>query len=247
MSKKSKHPKRDLTAPGTLAPPEKNGKGLVLSSRKEAVVVKATPIPIVDDSEWQKRIADFRKDATIADALSLAQHPRFKIKPDDLIHELRGYLVYANRNKAEARKIRVETLETALDVLHEMLVYKDRTGTMQMELASARAQLGSLYEACSTDLSLRKSVMGLRTVGDRGAVVEQVLQKIRRRLDRIDTVLDACEMVTKSLRETYNMLYLQIEIVKLIVYKRPDGAAQMVQTTTSRGTTVRHKHRVREE
>jgi len=236
-----KKPKHDLSPPAALPPPEKNGKGIVLTSAPKAPLVVA-----VDDDEWKRRVRTYRKDATIADALALANHPRFKIDQDASTAELKGYLLFAQRNKAEARKVRVETLEETLDTLHKMLQYKDRAGSFQLELVGARAQLATLYDACSTDLSLRKSVMGLRTVGDRGAVIEQVLRKIRKRLNVFDTLIEMCDLVTKSLRQTYDGIHLQVEIVKLIVYKRPDGAAQLQVGTTSRGTQVRVHHKEHE-
>lgn len=198
----------------------------------------------LSDGEWDGLISTFRREDIVVEALKYVKDTKAILDVDALEQELKGYLVYRSKKSAALRKIVPETLETALDVLHEIMHFKDRTTSMWIELRRLQARLSDYFEAASSKILIKRDVQSLRSEAQRTAVVNAVLKRLNRRMALVDNLIDMCENVSRSLYQTYQSIDLAIDIVKVMTFKRPDPNyvpdADIAKGTTRTGIAKQH-------
>lgn len=202
MPKQSKLPNPNAPVPGARA--------------------RTTTMTALSDAEWDGLVATYKREDIVKEAVQYVKDTKRSLDVEALEQELKRYLVYSEKKNAGSRKILPETLETALEVMHEIMHYKDRTSSMWIELRRLQTRLNHYYNAASSRILIKRDVQNLRSEGQRTAVVNAVLYKLTKRIDLVDNLIEMCEHVSRSLYQTYQSIDLAIDIVKIMIYRRPD-------------------------
>lgn len=174
---------------------------------------------IIDDDIWQARVSQYRDEPAIEQAILTSKKKGFK--PDtSLISELHNSFPYLREHEENARTIRGPAdLNRGLGVTAELQAIKDRAAEVTLRYDNVRGKLERLHDIVRTNVFLKKEVMFLKNDAQRSAVVSMTCPEIEDRLASVKRILSAAETVTKNVNQTYNILKLQIEIVREMMYE----------------------------
>ncbi len=176
-------------------------------------------IEIIDDGIWQARVSQYRDEPAIERAILTAKKSSFK--PDtSLISELHNSFPYLREQEENARTIRGPAdLNRGLAVSAELQAIKDRAAEVTLRYDNIRGKLERLHDIVRTNIFLKKEVMLLKNDPQRLAVVAMTCPEIEDRLSAVKRILAAAETVTKNVNQSYNILKLQVEIVREMMYE----------------------------
>jgi hypothetical protein len=174
---------------------------------------------IIDDDIWQARVSQYRDEPAIEQAILTAKKKAFK--PDtSLVSELHNSFPYLREQEENARTIRGPAdLNRGLAVSAELQAIKDRAAEITLRYDNIRGKLERLHDIVRTNVFLKKEVMFLKNDPQRLAVVSMTCPEIEDRLAGVKRILSAAETVTKNVNQSYNILKLQIDIVREMMYE----------------------------
>lgn len=166
---------------------------------------------------WTARVVEYREDAAIAAAVASSQ--KFKIDMT-LIRELKTYFPHLEMGERKVKKIRGPAdLGRGLDVANEMLTTKDRANHILLVYENYKGKLERLHSIVQAHLFSKKEVMALKNDAQRKAIVSLTCPEIEDRLSRVNRVSDAAQRVVQNTNQTYNILKIQVEIIKEMMYE----------------------------
>lgn len=173
---------------------------------------------INDDSIWQFRVSQYRDEPAIEAAILTAKKKAFK--PDtSLIAELNNSFPHLRNQEEQSRTISGPSdLSRGLAVAAELQAIKDRAAEITLQYDNVRGKLERLYDIVRTNIFMKKEILLLKNDPQRMAVVSMTCPEIEDRLSGVKRVLTAAELVTKNVNQSYNILRLQIDIVREMMY-----------------------------
>ena len=172
-----------------------------------------------DDGIWQARVSQYRDEPVIESAITTAGKKNFK--PDlTLISELNNSFPFLREQEESARTIRGPAdLNRGLEVASRLQAIKDRAAEVTLQYDNMRGKLERLHDIVRTNVFMKKEVILLKNDPQRSAVVSMTCPEIEDRLSSVKRVLAAAELVTKNVNQSYNILRLQIDIVREMMYE----------------------------
>lgn len=172
-----------------------------------------------DDDIWQARVSQYRLEPAIAGAIVSAT--KKGLKPDtSLISELHGCFPFLRQQEEGARTIRGPAdITRGLAVAAELQAIKDRSAEITLMYDNVRGKLERLHDTVSTNLLVKKEVILLKNDSQRSAVVSLTCPEIEDSLSAVRRILAASETVTKNVNQSFNILKLQVEMVKEMMYE----------------------------
>lgn len=176
--------------------------------------------PLLSDIDiWQVRATSYRSEPAVE--ASLAQMTKKSFQPDlTLISELHDCFPFLRTQDEDSRTIRGPAdLTRGLAVAAELQAIKDRAAEITLSYDNIRARIERLYDIIKTNVLIKKEVMALKNDQQRNAVVSLCCPEVENRLADVKRVLSAAETVTRNVNQSYNILKLQIDIVKEMMYE----------------------------
>jgi len=172
-----------------------------------------------DDGIWQARVTQYRDEPVIESAITTAGKKNFK--PDlSLISELNTSFPFLREQEENARTIRGPAdLNRGLEVAARLQAIKDRAAEITLQYDNMRGKLERLHDIVRTNVFMKKEIILLKNDPQRLAVVSMTCPEIEDRLSSVKRVLAAAELVTKNVNQSYNILRLQIDIVREMMYE----------------------------
>lgn len=173
----------------------------------------------IDTDIWQVRVSQYRDEPAIEAAILSVRKKSFK--PDtSLISELHNSFPFLREKEEQARTIRGPSdLNRGLAVAAELQSLKDRAAEITLTHDNVRGKLERLRDIIHVNVFLKKEVILLKNDAQREAVVTMVCPEIEDRLSAVKRILSAAETVTKNVNQSYNILKLQIDIVREMMYE----------------------------
>lgn len=173
----------------------------------------------VDDDIWQARATAYRDEPAIEQAILASKKRAFK--PDgSLIAELHQSFPFLREQEENARTIRGPAdLNRGLAVAAELQALKDRSAEITLKYDNIRGKLERLHDIVRTNVCLKKEVIFLKNDSQRSAVVSMTCPEIEDRLSVVKRILASAETVTRNVNQSYNILKLQVEIVREMMYE----------------------------
>lgn len=165
---------------------------------------------------WLVRVEGYRSEPAVAKAISSA----LKIKIDtSLIRELKTFFPHLASDEKKVKQIRGPAdLDAGLEVADKMLAIKDRASNIILVHENYQGALERLHSIVRAHVLSKKEVMGLKNDSQRNAVLSLVCPEIEERLSRTSRVLAAAHRVVSNTNQTYNILRVQVEIIREILY-----------------------------
>ena len=168
---------------------------------------------------WHARAIAYREEPAIEAAIVTVLKKGFKTDTS-LIAELHGCFPFLRQQDEDARTIRGPAdLTRGLAVAAELQAIKDRSAEVTLSHDSIRGRIERLHDVVRTHVFLKKEVMALKNDAQRNAVVSLTCPEIEDRLSAVKRVLSAADTVTRNVNQSYNILKLQIDIVKEMMYE----------------------------
>lgn len=176
-------------------------------------------LDLTDDGIWQARVVSYRDEPAIETAITTVKKKAFT--PDTtLISELNTSFPFLREQDETARTIRGPSdLAVGLAVASKLQSLKDRAAEITLRYDNIRGRLERLHDIVRTNLFLKKEVILLKNDAQRIAVVSLTCPEIEERLSAVRRILAAAELVTKNVNQSYNILRLQTDIVKEMMYE----------------------------
>jgi len=168
---------------------------------------------------WQARSEGYRAEPVIQSAIRSSC--KRNMKPDtSLITELHSYFPFLREKEESSRTIRGPAdLNRGLSVAAELQAIKDRTAELILSYDNMRGRLERLHDVVKSTLFLKKEVILLKNDAQRNAVVSITCPEIEDRLSAVKRILSAAETVSKNVNQSFNILKLQVDIVKEMMYE----------------------------
>lgn len=178
-----------------------------------------------DDGLWQVRVSQYRDEPAIAAAITTSCKRGFK--PDtSIISELQASFLFLREHDDNSRAIRGPAdLSRGLEVSSKLQALKDRAAEITLRYDNIRGRLERLHDVVRTNLFMKKEILLLKNDPQRLAVVSMTCPEIEGRLSAVKRILSSAELVTKNVNQSYNILRLQIDIVREMMYEGGLGKA----------------------
>lgn len=174
----------------------------------------------MDDSVWELRISVLRKEPTVEAAIRVATTKSGLHADLSLIRELSTCFPFLREEEEEIRTIRGPAdLTRALEIASKLQAIKDRSAEISLQHNNMRGKLERLYDAAESTILLDRDVVTLRNESQRHAVVNRTIPEIVDALSNVKRVLDASDAVTKNVNQSYNILKLQVEVIREMMYQ----------------------------
>lgn len=169
---------------------------------------------------WADVISEYRQEEPIATILQQINRPSFVVDPT-IQTELRGYYVFIQKSEMKPRSIAGPAdYGTALQILEEVNVYKDRVSEITLKTHAIFKDLERLWEIAKVHILLKPEVASAKSDTIRYAVISKTVHEVEEAMKNIKSQLSSAELLTKNLNQTYNITHTQVEVVKQIVYWR---------------------------
>jgi len=168
---------------------------------------------------WQARADAYRAEPVVENAIRSAC--KKNLKPDvTIIGELHSYFPFLREGEESTRTIRGPSdLNRGLAVAAELQSIKDRAAEVILSYDNMRGKLERLHDVVRSTLFMKKEVILLKNDAQRNAVVSLTCPEIEDRLSAVKRVVSAAEIVSKNVNQSFNILKLQVEIVKEMMYE----------------------------
>lgn len=168
---------------------------------------------------WHVRANSYRSEPAIESSISAMTKKSFQ--PDiSLISELHNSFPFLRVQDEDSRTIRGPAdLVRGLAVAAELQAIKDRAAEITLSYNNVRGRIERLYDIVKTNVLIKKEVMALKNDQQRTAVVSLVCPEIEDRLAEVNRVLSAADTITRNVNQSYNILKLQVDIVKEMMYE----------------------------
>lgn len=178
-----------------------------------------TDLLLSDIDIWHVRANSYRGEPAIEASISAMDKKSFK-SDLTLISELHECFPFLRTQDEDSRTIRGPAdLNRGLAVAAELQAIKDRAAEITLSYDNVRGRIERLYDIVKTNVLIKKEVMALKNDQQRSAVVSLCCPEIEDRLADVKRVLAAAETVTRNVNQSYNILKLQIEIVREMMYE----------------------------
>lgn len=175
---------------------------------------------------WESRVSMYRMEPDIANAIAKASKKTFNVDPS-LINELGNSFPFLRNQDEDIRIIRGPSdLNRGLAVAAELQALKDRAAEITLRVGDVRSRLERLKDVVRIHVFLKKEVVALKNDAQRNAVVSLTCPEIENPLSLAVRVLEAAELVTKNVNQSYNILRVQVDIIKEMMYEGGLGKAQ---------------------
>ena len=178
-----------------------------------------TDSPVSLPDIWSTRILEYREEPAIAAAIESAM--KNGLKSDlSLIKEFSRAFPFLREVDKNTQAIRGPAdLQRSLGTASEIQSLKDRAAEVTLLYGNMLSRLERLRDIVHTVVILKPDVMKLRNDSQRNAVVSMVCPGIDDRVSRVKRVLAAASVVSKNINQSFNILKLQIDIVKEMMYE----------------------------
>jgi len=168
---------------------------------------------------WQTLALEYREAPAIQIALTSSSKPRLKADLS-LIRELSHAFPFLREEDKATMSIRGPSdLSRALGTASELQSLKDRAAEITLIYSNMLSHLERLRDVINTHVLLQPEVLKMKNAGQRTAIVSLVCPDLDDRLSRVKRVLSAASTVSKNINQSYNILKLQIEVVKEMMYE----------------------------
>tara|TARA_R100001132_G_C3257853_1_gene82923 strand:- start:30 stop:602 length:573 start_codon:yes stop_codon:yes gene_type:complete len=172
---------------------------------------------IKDDNWWTVKVSEYREDPVVEASLRSAK----KFKADlSLIKELSGYFPYMEDADTSIRQIQGPAdLSVGLEVSARLLSIKDRSSYISLVYTNHKSKLERLHSIVRSHLFSKREVMGLKNDAQRQSIVSLTCPEIEDALIRISRILDAAQRVVLNANQSFNILRVQVDILKELRYE----------------------------
>ena len=178
---------------------------------------KTTPAELASSDLWQLRIAQYREEPIISAVLKTV--PKFEVDTS-LMKELRTFFPHLEEGDLSVRQIRGPAdFEAGLSASGRMLAIKDRVASITMAYEDYKIRAERLHTVIRSHISTKKEFLSLKNEAQRSAIVSLAARELEALQTKIHRILSACHLVTKNLNTSYNMLKMQVDIVKEMRYE----------------------------
>ena len=168
---------------------------------------------------WHARTIEYRSEPAIETSIMAMAKESFKVDLT-LISEMHECFPFLRTQDEDARTIRGPAdLTRGLAVAAELQAIKDRAAEVTLSYDNLRARIERLYDIVKTNVMLKKEVISLKNDQQRSAVVSLCCPEIEDQLSKVKRVLSSADTVTRNVNQSYNILKLQIDIVKEMMYE----------------------------
>lgn len=175
--------------------------------------------PKIDSTSdvWQVRVSEYREEPVVASTLSLV--PRLKVDMS-IMRELREFFPHLEDENQSVQHIRGPAdFAVGLSASGRMLAIKDRVAFITMTYEDYKHRAERMHTVIKSHLTTKKEFLSLKNEGQRSAIVSLVARELEDLQSKLNRVLSACHLVTKNLNVSYNMLRMQVDIVKEMRYE----------------------------
>lgn len=168
---------------------------------------------------WHARSLTYRNDPAIESSIVAVAKKAFHVDLT-LIKELHACFPFLREEDESSRAIRGPAdLTRGLAVAGRLQAIKDRSAEITLTHDNIRGRLERLHDVVRSVVFLKKEVMALKNDAQRSAVVSLTCPEIEDCLADVKRVLAAADTVTRNVNQSYNILKLQIDIVKEMMYE----------------------------
>jgi len=176
---------------------------------------------------WSARVLEYREEPAIVSALEAAS--KSGLKADlSLIREMSNAFPFLREEDKATQAIRGPAdLQRALGTASELQSLKDRSAEITLTYSNVLSRLERLRDIIRTVVILKPDVIKLKNDAQRGAVVSMICPVVDDRISRVKRVLSAASSVSKNVNQSFNILKLQNDIVKEMMYEA--GLARAVK------------------
>lgn len=155
-----------------------------------------------------------REDTTVKKLLEQSKQVKFPYKTYK--SELDGMTVGATPDA----DISPDAFERIIVRLHKVQSMLDRIMEIRNVLVGVRGDLKSLYKPAALAINGYDILQKFRNKEQREALVEEVLQPITSKLNRLEDLLDIIKEMVWNLKHTSSTISIQLDVAKQIVWLR---------------------------